>query len=191
VLPAFASSITRVTPADLPHSWHSGCPVGPAQLRAVHLTFYGFDHHAHTGTLVVSASVASTVRTIFRDLYAGRFPIRRMQPVDVYGGDDNASMAADNTSAFNCRAAVATGPKRWSVHAYGEAIDVNTVENPYLFNGSVLPPNGAAYTNRGDVRPGMAVRGGTVVRVFSAHGWGWGGDFSGGKDYQHFSVNGQ
>src|SRR5207244_4344524 len=126
VLPAFTSSVSTVTAADLPHSWHSGCPVSPSQLRAVHLTFYGFDRRAHHGALIVNASVTSTVRAIFRELYAHRFPIRRMIPVDAYGGDDNASMAADNTSAFNCRAAVANGPKRWSVHAFGKAIDVNT-----------------------------------------------------------------
>jgi hypothetical protein len=105
-----------------------------------------------------------------------------MVPIDAYGGDDDASMAADNTSAFNCRAAVSTGPKHWSMHAYGIAIDVNTVENPYIFNGSVLPPNGAAYTDRANVRPGMATTHGTLVRVFTSHGWGWGGNFSGGKD---------
>ena len=53
-----------------------------------------------------------------------------MRPVSAYGGSDDRSMAAGNTSAFNGRYAVAAGPKRWSVHAYGEAVDVNTVENP-------------------------------------------------------------
>jgi hypothetical protein len=114
-----------------------------------------------------------------------------MEPVEAFGGDDNRSMAADNTSGFNCRAAVAPGPKHWSMHAYGEAIDVNTVENPYVGYGTVLPPNGAAYTNRSDVRPGMATPDGVLVRVFKTHRWGWGGDFSGAKDYQHFSTNGR
>ena len=82
---------------------------------------------------------------IFRALYRARFPIRRMTPIAAYGGSDDRSMAADNTSGFNCRYAVAPGPKRWSVHAYGEAIDVNTVENPYLEGGRVLPPAGAAF----------------------------------------------
>ena len=82
-----------------------------------------------------------------------------MTPVAAYGGSDDRSMAADNTSGFNCRYAVAPGPKRWSVHAYGEAIDVNTIENPYVEGGRVLPPAGAAFVDRGRVRPGMAVRG--------------------------------
>jgi hypothetical protein len=190
-LPPVASSVSTLTAADLPSSWHAGCPVSPSHLRAVHLSYYGFDHKAHTGTLVVNSSATSTVRSVFRELYDARFPIRRMTPVDAYGGDDNKSMAADNTSAFNCRAAVANGPKHWSMHSYGEAIDINTVENPYIFNGGVLPPNGAAYRDRSDVRPGMATRGGLLVRLFKAAGWGWGGDFSGGKDYQHFSSNGK
>ena len=102
----------------------------------------------HTGSLVVNAAVVPAVEQIFARLYAARFPIRRMEPVDAYGGSDDRSMAADNTSAFNCRYAVATGPKRWSVHAYGEAIDVNPVENPYLEAGEVLPPAGRAYLDR-------------------------------------------
>jgi hypothetical protein len=100
-------------------------------------------------------------------------------------------MAADNTSAFNCRPAVARGPRSWSMHAYGEAIDVNTVENPYLEGGRVLPPNGAPYAGRSRVRRGMAVEGGVLVRAFSRVGWGWGGRWTGSPDYQHFSVNGR
>ena len=118
----------------------------------------GFDHRAHTGSLVVRRTAVGALRTVFARLYAERFPIRRMVPIDRYRGSDNASMAADNTSAFNCRYAVAPGPRRWSVHAYGEAIDVNPVENPYISGGKVRPPAGARYLDRSRVRPGMAVR---------------------------------
>ena len=127
---------------------------------------------------------------IFRTLYRARFPIRRMTPVAAYGGSDDRSMAADNTSGFNCRYAVAPGPKRWSVHAYGEAIDVNTVENPYLEGGRVLPPAGAAFRDRSRVRPGMAVAGGVLVRAFASVGWLWGGRWTGSPDWQHFSKTG-
>jgi hypothetical protein len=99
-------------------------------------------------------------------------------------------MAADNTSAFNCRYAVAPGPKHWSVHAYGEAIDVNTVENPYLEGGRVLPPAGRAFTNRSHYRRGMAVAGGVLVRAFASVGWLWGGRWSASPDWQHFSKTG-
>ena len=99
-------------------------------------------------------------------------------------------MAADNTSAFNCRYAVASGPRRWSVHAYGQAIDVNPVENPYVFGRRVLPPAGRWYLDRAASRPGMAVAGGALVQAFAAVGWGWGGRWS-PPDYQHFSATGR
>ena len=98
-------------------------------------------------------------------------------------------MAADNTSGFNCRYAVAPGPPQWSAHAYGDAIDVNTVENPYVEGGDVQPPAGTAFTNRSDLRPGMAFYGGELVSAFAAVGWQWGGRWS-DPDYQHFSSTG-
>jgi hypothetical protein len=189
--PPFVARIERVTAAQLPYSWHPGCPVAPAQLRRVRLRYIGFDRRSHLGQLVVSAKVADDVVAVFRTLYRARFPIRRMRPVDAYRGDDNRSMAADNTSGFNCRAAVAPGPKSWSMHAYGEAVDVNTVENPYLEGGHVMPPNAKAYADRSNVRPGMAVEGGILVRAFARVGWGWGGSWPGSPDYQHFSTNGR
>jgi hypothetical protein len=113
-----------------------------------------------------------------------------MDPVDAYGGSDEASLAADNTAAFNCRYAVAAGPKHWSVHAYGKAIDVNPVENPYLERGRVHPRAGRAYLDRSHVRAGMAFRGGVLVRSFAAAGWLWGGRWTDSPDYQHFSATG-
>ena len=189
--PPFGHTVSRLTAAQLPYSWHPGCPVPPSQLRRVRLTFWGFDRRAHTGSVVVNAAVVPDVVRVFRRLYLGRFPLRRMQPIDAYRGNDDRSMAADNTSGFNCRYAVAPGPKRWSVHAYGEAIDVNPVENPYLEGGKVRPRAGAAYLNRANVRPGMAVAGGLLVRAFRSVGWGWGGRWTGSPDYQHFSKTGR
>lgn len=186
---AFTASAVRVTAADLPSSWRPGCPVAPADLRQLRLTFWGFDNQSHTGALVVHASEADGVTAIFRRLYERRFPIRRMEPIDAFGGSDDASIAADNTSGFNCRSAVASGPPQWSAHAYGKAIDVNPVENPYLLAGDVLPPAGAAFADRSNVRPGMAVRGGELVAAFGAAGWGWGGGWV-NPDYQHFSSTG-
>jgi hypothetical protein len=188
--PPFEHSVSRVTKNDLRYSWRPGCPVSPAQLRRIRLTYWGFDRRAHTGTLVVHSSVVGNVVKVFARVYAARFPIRRMRAIDVYGGSDRRSMAADNTSAFNCRYALAPGPKRWSAHAYGQAIDVNPVENPYVQGSHVSPSAGRAYLNRRNVRPGMAVRGGLLVRAFDAVGWSWGGRWSGTPDYQHFSATG-
>jgi hypothetical protein len=178
-----------VTAADLPSSYRAGCPVGPDELRALRLSYWGFDDRQHTGTLIVNAAVVNPVVTVFGRLYAQRFPIRRMQPVDAFGGRDPASMAADNTSGFNCRNAVASGPPRWSAHAYGEAIDVNTVENPYVQGADVQPVAGAAYLERSAHRPGTAYYGGVLVNAFAAVGWQWGGRWS-DPDYQHFSATG-
>jgi hypothetical protein len=142
------------------------------------------------GTLVVNVGAVRPLTRVFSRLYAKRFPIRRMRPIDAYGGSDERSLAADNTAAFNCRYAVASGPKRWSAHAYGFAIDVNPVENPYLLNGRVHPRAGHVYLDRSRVRRGMAVRGGLLVSAFASVGWQWGGRWTGSPDYQHFSATG-
>jgi hypothetical protein len=165
--------------------------VDPTQLRSIELSYWGFDGQAHTGTIVVNASVVSPVISVFTTLYNARFPIAEMVPQSVYGGDDNTAAAADDTSGFNCRFAVAPGPPQWSMHAYGEAVDVNDVQNPYQDGSTIIPTAGAPYLDRSDVRPGMAVVGGTLVDAFTAIGWGWGGNWVGTVDYQHFSINGR
>jgi hypothetical protein len=189
-LPPFHVSTAPVTATTLGASWRPGCPVGPAQLRAVRVSYVGFDGRAHTGSLVVSRGVVGDVTKVFRHLYAARFPIHGLQPVARFGGSDDRSMAADNTSAFNCRSAVAPGARHWSVHAFGEAIDVNPVENPYLEGGRVLPPAGRLFADRLRIRRGMAVAGGVLVRSFASVGWAWGGRWSGSPDWQHFSKTG-
>jgi hypothetical protein len=185
--PPFDFAVARVSRAQLPYSWRPGCPVAPARLRRIRLSYWGFDGRAHTGALDVHAEVTGDVVGVFRRLYAARFRIRRLRPVDAYGGNDDWSMAADNTSGFNCRRVA--GTRRWSAHAYGKAIDVNPVENPYVA-GRVQPPAGRAYLDRSRVRPGMIVRGGVVVRAFAAAGWSWGGRWTATPDYQHFSTTG-
>ena len=188
--PPFTHTVARVTPAQLPYSWHPGCPVAPAQLRRLRVAYWDFDGRAHTGALVVNADAVSDLVHVFARLYAARFPIRRMRPIDAYHGRDEPSLEADNTAAFNCRYAVAPGPKRWSGHAFGRAIDVNPVENPYLEGGRVHPRRGRAFLDRSRRRPGMAVRGGLLVRAFAGVGWAWGGRWTGSPDYQHFSATG-
>jgi hypothetical protein len=188
--PPFTYSVSRVSAKQLPHSWHPGCPVSPARLRRVRLTYWGFDQRAHTGAVVANEDAVSDLVHVFSRLYAARFPIRRLRPIDAYDGNDERSLQADNTAAFNCRYVVGPGARRWSVHAYGEAIDVNPVENPYLESGRIHPRAGRRYLDRANVRPGMAVRRGLLVRAFAAVGWRWGGRWTGSPDYQHFSATG-
>ena len=184
--PAFTGTVEPVRWADLRFSYRDGCPVGPSQLRTVAVSHWGFDGKPSVGRIVVAKRLAPGLVTVFRKLWDARFPIRRLQPVSAYGGDDDRSMAADNTSGFNCR--FVGGTSRWSMHAYGEAIDVNPVENPYVRGRTVSPPAGRAYLDRTRPRKGMAVQGGTLVRAFAAAGWKWGASFG---DYQHFSTTGR
>jgi hypothetical protein len=171
-------------------SWHRGCPVALRDLRLLTLSYQGFDRSSHTGQLVVNRSVAKQVVGVFRKLYRVNFPIRRMRLVDAYGGSDFRSIEADNTSAFNCRNS--TGSSSWSNHAYGLAIDINPIENPYVSaSGSTAHAASRSFLNRSRIRPGMAYSGGVLVSAFRSAGWGWGGSWSGVKDYQHFSANGR
>ena len=170
-------------------SWHRGCPVAVSDLRLVTLTYWGFDDRAHTGRLVLSRDAVQPAVRAMHSLYDARFPIRRMELVDRYDADDDRSMAADNTSAFNCRRVEQS--TSWSQHAYGRAIDINPRENPYLLGNRVLPPAGRAFTDRSLTRKGMIHAGDVVVRAFARVGWGWGGSWTSPKDYQHFSANGR
>ena len=191
--PSFRGSVSALSPAVRQTmtgiSWKAGCPVGLDELRLVRARYVGMDGRAHTGRIVVHGDVASEVVTVLRRLYAARFPIRRMVPVDAYGGSDYRSIEADNTSAFNCR--YVDGTTRWSEHAYGRAIDLNPIENPYVTSsGTTSHAESRRYLRRAPYRPGMAVAGGAVVRAFDAVGWRWGGRWSGARDYQHFSASG-
>ena len=184
--PEFAGSVEKVRWAELRHSYREGCPVGPAQLRTVHVRYWDFAGKPQRGAVVVARGEARAILGVFRQLWDAPFPIRRLRPVSEYRGSDDASMAADNTSAFNCR--FVGGTSRWSMHAFGEAIDVNPVENPYVRGSTVSPRAGRAYLDRTRYRKGMAVRNGILVRAFAAAGWKWGAGFG---DYQHFSTTGR
>ena len=150
---------------------------------------WGFDGRVHTGRLIVHRDVATDVVSVLRRLFTASFPIRRMVPVDAYGASDFRSIEADNTSAFNCR--YVEGTTRWSEHAYGRAIDLNPIENPYVSGGRTSHLASRSYVDRTPCRRGMACPGNVVVRAFHAIGWGWGGDWTGIKDYQHFSASGR
>jgi hypothetical protein len=189
----FRASVARIDAAQAARmtgvSWRPGCPVALRDLRLLRMSHWRFDGKVRQGRLIVHRDVARDVLAVFRRLYDARFPIRRIVPVDAYGGSDFRSIEADNTSAFNCR--FVAGTTRWSEHAYGRAIDVNPIENPYVSGGRTSHPASVPYLDRSRRRPGMAVEGGVLVRAFDAIGWGWGGRWSGVKDYQHFSRSGR
>lgn len=168
-------------------SWRQGCPVGLDDLRLVELAYWGMDGESRTGRLVVHKDVAQDVADIFGDLYEARFPIERMELVDEYGGDDNASMAANNTSAFNCRNV--PGTSSLSRHSYGVAVDVNPLLNPYIRGSEVLPPLGEAYADREQAVPGLITAGDACCEAFVSRGWTWGGEWVNSKDYQHFQSD--
>ena len=187
--PTYRSDIRRLTPDDQATmagvSWRPGCPVPLERLRRLTLSHWDFSGKVRRGVLIVRDDVAEEVVTIFGRLFRERFPIRRMQPVDAYDGDDFTSIEADNTSAFNCRPA--TGSSEWSHHAYGLAIDLNPLENPYVLDGRTSHSASVTYLDRDHVRRGMVVEGDAVLRAFAAAGWYWGGDWDNPVDYQHFS----
>jgi hypothetical protein len=188
-VPPFQSSIELVTQDELGSSWQPGmgCPTAD-QLRAVNVSHWGYDGAVHMGRLIVDAAYAPRMVAVFRDIYRARFPIERMVPIDQDGGDDEASMRANNTSGFNCR--YVSGTTKLSQHGLGRAVDVNPLVNPYVKGSTVDPPEGAPYADRSRNDPGMIHAGDAVVRAFAAQGWAWGGSWSSGKDYQHFSASG-
>jgi hypothetical protein len=191
--PLFHGSISRIDSATrermVGSSWHAGCPVGLADLRLLTLDYRAFDGSARRGRLVVHRTAARPIRRVFEKLFYAGFPIRRMRLIDAYGASDDRSLAANNTSAFNCR--FVAGTTRWSMHAFGKAIDINPVQNPYVNGNHVSPDSGERYVDRSLDAKGMIHDGDVVVRAFAREGWEWGGHWMSPKDYQHFSSNGR
>ncbi|HSV37839.1 MAG TPA: M15 family metallopeptidase [Nocardioidaceae bacterium] len=182
--------------SDVPWSYRPGCPVGPSQLRRITVTHLTYEHRLQRGSIIVAASAVPAIRAMLTKALARRFPFRRLIPTDRYYADgrraptqsDLAAMRADNTSAFNCRT-VTGNPYRLSQHAYGTAIDINTVRNPYVTASHVYPSFAREYLDRSHRRPGMIFRDSIVASTFRSFGWWWGARWA-HPDYQHFSTNG-
>ena len=175
--------------------WHQGCPVALSGLRLLTVRHWGFDGRAHTGRLVVNAGAADPLARVFGKLYRLHFPIRHLRLSDMYGPKRGRPRDGDVTASFDCRQAVpspCTGGKgtgTWSMHAYGLAVDVNPVENPYVGCGQSRDPAARKFFDRSRHRRGMVTR--RAIQAFAAVGWGWGGAWAGDtKDYMHFSSNG-
>ena len=177
-----------VTAAELGETWRPGCPVGPEDLRLVDLDYLDPDGQIQRGSLVVHRDYADEVVAIFADLQRLGYPIAKMQTVDNYpGAEDELSMRDNNTSAFNCRPL--PGSTDWSLHAYGRAIDINPLVNPYIDSaGNLEPKTAGRYLDRALTEPGMLNAGDPAVRVFTDRGWRWGGAWRNPVDYQHFEI---
>jgi len=179
------------------HAWGVRCPVAMSRLRVLTVRYHGFDGRSHTGKLIVNEGAVRPLTHVFRRLYALGFPIRHMQLAAAYGPRTGRPADGDFTASFDCRQASASpctsranrGTGSWSEHAYGEAVDLNPVENPYVGCGMTRDKTALSYLDRARLRRGMITP--AVVRAFAAVGWGWGGSWGGPtKDYMHFSATG-
>jgi hypothetical protein len=166
--------------------WRPGCPLTRLDLRRVEVNHWRFDGTTGRGALVVNRDVAAVIAEIFTALFDAEFPIREMRPVEHYGGDANASLKADNTSAFNCRRPdQINAPPMESPHANGRAIDINPRENPWLdLRCNCWFPTSATKARRPG--PGVITKGGLVWRLFRAKGWIW--QNISVPDYMHFDT---
>lgn len=184
--PTQAPAVAPVTAADLGASWRPGCPLSPDVLRRVELDYLGFDGGVHRGALVVHRDVVEDVVAIFTDLRRQRYPIAGMRTVEQYpDARDELSMRDNNTSAFNCRPL--PNSNQWSLHAYGRAVDVNPLINPFIdAAGDLEPATAGRYLDRTRDEPGMLRAGSPAVAAFTDRGWVWGGAWRDPIDYQHF-----
>ncbi len=192
----YQSTISKITPEIKKrmingNSWRQGCPVTLKDLRYLRMQHMDFSGKDVMGELIVHKEVSSEVTAIFESLYKMGYPIYKMKLVSDYKGNDWQSIESGNTSAFNCRNA--TGSKKWSKHSYGKAIDINPIENPYISrSGRISHKASLTYRKRVHKKDTYAdkavlLKSDKAVQIFKKHGWKWGGDWSGVKDYQHFS----
>jgi D-alanyl-D-alanine carboxypeptidase len=189
-VPSPSPAVSPVTADRIGASWRPGCPVRPEQLRLVQVDYLGVDGQTHRGELIVHEDRVDDVRAIFADLLALRYPIEKVQTPERYpGAVDELSMRDNNTSAFNCRGI--PGSSSWSQHAYGRAIDVNPLLNPYISaSGAMEPATAGRYLDRARTDPGLLHDGDPAVRAFTDRGWTWGGHWRNPTDYQHFELPG-
>ncbi len=192
--PTFQTSARPLTPEEravmTPLVWREGCPVPLDQLRRVTLSYWRPDGASVEGALVVADTAVESISRAFETLWQLGFPVERMEPIEAFRGDDNASMAANNTSAFNCRDTL-DAPGQWSRHSYGTAVDINPLWNPWVRGGKVAPETGRRWADRSRREPGMFHAGQPAVRAFLDVGWGWGGAWTTLVDSQHFSSDGR
>ena len=165
-------------------SFGEGCIIKRQDLRYLRVLYYGFDGRTHIGELICDKELADDFLDIFLELYKNDYPIEKMKLVDDYNGDDELSMEDNNTSCFNYREV--PGSTHLSQHAYGRAIDINPLYNPYVTEDGYTPYNAGDYVDRDKNTPYKIDSDDLCCRVFKKHGFVWGGDWNSVKDYQHF-----
>ncbi|MDR1564527.1 MAG: M15 family metallopeptidase [Oscillospiraceae bacterium] len=179
-------------------SMPEGATVSYDDLEYLTVYYHDFNYEHSEGHIIVARELAEEVLDIFAELYDIRYPIESVKLIDEFDGMktkeldtlDRASMGNNNTSAFCYRM---TGYGTLSQHSYGRAIDLNPKINPYITsNGNVSPANAKQYVSRDGTsfseieQAAMVHKDDAVYNIFIAHGWKWGGDWKGEKDYQHF-----
>lgn len=167
-------------------SYNDDGPVKREDLRLLKLIYKDFDGNTRRGELICNISIGEDLVEIFKNLYAADYPLERVCLIENYNCDDVASMEANNTSCFNYRKTPGGG--KLSKHAYGRAIDINPLYNPYqnLKNGKVLPSEGKKYTDRSQDFSFKIDKNDAAYKEFTKRGFKWGGNWRTIKDYQHF-----
>jgi hypothetical protein len=168
-------------------SWKEGAPVELDDLRYLEVSYVGFDNQTHVGEMVVNKYVEEDALAIFQELYEAKYQIEKMNLIDEYEAKDALSMADNNTSSFCYR--VVEGTTKLSKHAYGIAIDINPLNNPYVKGEVVEPIEGKDYVDRSVIKQGMIMEGDVCYEAFKSRGWTWGGEWNSLKDYQHFQKD--
>jgi hypothetical protein len=161
------------------------CPLSPNDLIHVQVPYWGFDHKSHTGILVVNKSIGNQVQEIFQEIYKTKFPIEKIKPLEDYNNNEEKAMEDNDTFSYHCKK-MTSNFKRFSKHAYGLAIDINPVLNPYINKKIILPKNSGNYTNRDKSILGMISENSAIYKIFSDENWRWGGNWKAFKDYHHF-----
>jgi len=193
--PTFHATIAPVPTALVAgKTWHAGCPVPVSGLRLLTVSYWGFDHHAHQGRMVLNASVAKDLAWVFGRLYQARFPIHDLRLAAPFDPNADPNTKVDITASFNCRPVVTpAGPgTTLSMHSYGLAVDVNPLQNPFVAaDGHTRNKFARPYLDRSKHLAGMIHADDVVTTAFAHIGWTWGGTWHSGKDYMHFSSNGR
>lgn len=171
-------------------SYKENCTVPREELRYLHILHVGFDNNTHEGELIVNKRIAEDVLDIFKELYKAGYQIEKVRLIDEYNAQDELSMRDNNSSAFNFR--FISYSTTLSKHAMGLAVDINTLYNPYIkqVDGrlNIEPANAVNYVDRNRQFPHKIDHDDLCYKLFTKHGFEWGGDWEDSKDYQHFEI---